>query len=77
MRSKLSQLKGERGPSGSTPLRSDGSQDGQAGGWISREAAKGGKGELEKKTLEIQGTKSENWHSDNQKKAQLTLSQKR
>ncbi len=49
MRSKLSQLKGERGPSGSTPLRSDGSQNGQAGGWILREAAKDGKGELESK----------------------------
>ncbi len=28
-----------------------------------------------KTALEIQGTQSENWHSDRQKKVQLTLSQ--
>ncbi len=62
-------------PSGSSPLRSDGSHDGQARGWTSWEAADDNKRESWKTTLESQGTQSKNWQSDSLTKVQLTLSQ--
>ncbi len=70
LKTKLAQL----GPSGSSLLRSDGSYDGQAGGWTSWVVAKTLKGELVNNSRS-QGTQLENWRCESLKKVQLTLSQ--
>ncbi len=43
------------GPSGLSPLRSDGSRDGQAGGWTSREVAKDAQGRVGKQLKKTKG----------------------
>jgi hypothetical protein len=72
LKTKLTQL----GISGSRPIRSIGSRDGQTGGWallMVPKALKEESGNNSRKPRDL----AKNWHSDSLKKSQLTLSQRK
>ncbi len=60
------------GQSDLSPLRSDGSSNGQAGGWTSWEAAKDAQGRIGK---QLEETKRSSQKSDTLKKVHITLFQ--
>jgi hypothetical protein len=61
---------GQGGPSVSTPIRSDGSCDGQVGGWTFWEMAKGIQGRVKNNSRKMTDL-DRNWHSDSLKRFNL------